>query len=98
MARTKRRVRKRRKRSRRGGLSDALCNRDNLYPALKEDCIKAGKGKYAKNPQSTSSSGCSDDDNFVRPGAPGPLCKTLRSRQAKREQKRTKIKKNKCKM
>ncbi len=83
MAKTKRRVRKRRKRSRRGGLSDALCNRDNLYPALKEDCIKAGKGKYAKNPQSTASSGCSDDDNFVRPGAPGPLCKTLRSRQAK---------------
>ncbi len=94
MAKTKRRVRKRRKRSRRGGLSDALCNRDNLYPALKEDCIKAGKGKYAKNPQSTSSSGCSDDDNFVRPGAPGPLCKTLRSRQAKTRAETDQNKKN----
>ena len=71
---------KRRKRSRRGGLKPSQTGR----------CDKAGIpwdkcGEWiSKQPNNTTtSSGCSDDDNFVRPGAPGPLCKTLRSRQAK---------------
>jgi len=80
MARTKRRVRKRRKRSRRGGLK----------PSESRRCDKAGIpwnkcSEWISNQSNspTTSSSCSDDDNFVRPGAPGPLCKTLRSRQAK---------------
>ena len=71
---------KRRKRSRRGGLKPSdnkTCNNAGIPWTKCEEWI-------SNQPHNTTtSSGCSDDDNFVRPGASGPLCKTLRSRQAK---------------